>query len=304
MKRLSVLLTGVMVLAAPAVWSQVSPGIAIVSPPLPKTTAAAGKSPLAEVLLKSGETFTDVTTAVRSGRLSFGAARVLIIDSGALSHDNDRITKVLTEGKGLLAAFVEAGGVLVVFTHPDDPSRTFLPGRMQAHMTAESHGKRVAVTPDHPLVAGRHRLAPNDLGSRKGVLYPGLCYGLYRGLVPVVAYDRRGRYPVILEGSAGAGRVVLIHLSPARAFLTGTEDEKVSATLLVKNVVEYARQALAGKLPRTRPAKRVLEGTVFEDTNANGRRDPDEKPLAGVPVSDGEHASGKTGPDGRIVPGL
>lgn len=312
MRRLMITLLVVLVCAPGVARAQAPPRpgpamVAIVSPPMPKVgpdermALPAGKPPLAEVLENARENFIDVTGAVTAGRLSFGGANVLVIGSGALAADDGRIAKVLADGRDLLNGFVHAGGVLVVLTGLEDAGKlTFLPDGMSVGIESLGHNRRVTSQPDHPLIAGKHRLTERDLGDRKGVLYGGGCYGRYRGLKPLVAYDTRGRYPIVLEGVSGGGRVVLIHLRPDRASLTGTDDEKVSATLVMENLLGYLRSVLAGRAPAARPVERVLAGVVFEDTNGDGRKDPGEKPLTGVELTDGGVLV-RAGADGRYA---
>ena len=313
MRLLTMILT---MLAAAAAWGQESPRpepakpkavpVAIIAPsvtvlPGGLVTAtgsdapgAKSVTPLAELLRKLGEPFTDVTAPASAGKLDLAGTRALIVGAGALGENDGRIAKALWEDRRSVARFVEQGGVLVVFTAPSDVGTlAFLPGVTQASIETLSHPSRVTPLADHPLVAGRHVLAAHNLGAKPskagpGQLYPGGCYGVYMGLAPVVALDARGRYPILLDGAAGRGRVILIHLSPDRAFLFGAEDEKISAALIVENVLAVVRGTLAGDLVPPRPAPdRALRGKVFEDANGNGARDPGERTLSGLDVSDG-----------------
>ncbi|GAF90084.1 unnamed protein product, partial [marine sediment metagenome] len=184
-------------------WAQQPADLAVVSVPLPavdssgRAVPAAGKAPLAEMLKKAGEKFTDVTAAVRSGKLDFVGVKVLMIGSGALSADGARIANVLSDGKKLVTGFVEAGGVLVLFTDTNDAGELrFLPDTMAVRIESVAHDKRLPPSPEHPLLVGRHRLTAGDLGSRRGMLYRGGCFGSYDGLMAVVAWDARGRYPL------------------------------------------------------------------------------------------------------------
>ena len=294
----TILVVSVALVSASVVPAQRIPGIAVISPP-PARTDPTGSVPLARVLTRAGETFTDVTSAVRAGKLDLTSVKVLMVGSSALSHDGGRIANVLTDGRKLVTGFVEAGGVLVVFTGPVDAGKLgFLPDTMAARIEDTAHQRRLPVSPAHPLLVGRHRLTPRDLGSRPGTLYVGGCFGAYDGLAPIVAWDTRGRYPIILEGPAGAGRVLLIHLSPDRAFADGSPDEKVSATLLLENVLSYVQRLLARGGPKVKLTERVLRGVVFEDTDGDGRKDAAEKTLARAEVTDGA-ALVKTDGQGR-----
>ncbi|GAF87698.1 unnamed protein product, partial [marine sediment metagenome] len=100
------------------------------------------------------------------------------------------------------------------------------------------------------------------------------------------------------EGSAGKGRVILIHLSPDRAFLLGTADEKVSATLLVENLLSYLQKVRVGTAPEVTLTERVLRGVVFEDADGDGRKGAGEKTHPRAEVTDGA-ALVKTDAQGR-----
>ncbi len=284
--------TAPVAIIAPAV--TVLPGGFVTSVPS-NAPGAKSVSPLAELMRKLGEPFSDVTAETAAGRLDLSGTRALIIASGALGENEGRIGRALWDARRDVADFVEKGGVLVVFTAPGDAGAlAFLPGVTQASIEPLTHSSRVMPSPEHLLVAGRHTLAPHNLGAKPskpgpGALYPGGCYGVYMGLVPVVALDERGRYPILLDGAAGRGRVILIHLSPDRAFSFGAEDEKISATLIVENVLAVVHGTLGGDVvaPKPRP-DRAIRGTVFEDSNGNGVRDPGERALAGLDVSDGD----------------
>ena len=285
------MVSAAMVVSTSVGWAQRPPqtvveDIAVVSPP--PVTDPTGSPPLVDILTRTGEKFTDVTSAVRAGKLDLARVKVLMIGSGSLSHEGGRLADVLADGRKLLAGFVESGGVLVVFTGPTDVGKLrFLPDTMAARIVDVAHEKRTPVSPAHPLLLRRHRLTSRDLGGRRGTLYPGGCYGPYDGLAAVVAWDTHGRYPIILEGPSGRGRVLLIHLCPDRAFAQGTADEKVSATLLLENVLTYVREVLALRAPEVKLTERVLRGVVFEDTDGDGLKGPAEKVLTGAEVTDG-----------------
>ncbi|HUU42741.1 MAG TPA: hypothetical protein VMX57_03120, partial [Planctomycetota bacterium] len=236
-------------------------------------------------LFKDDEKLVDVSAVFRAGKLDFGDAKVLIIDAPALADDEGRLAKILADGKRLVEDFVTAGGVLVVFTgNVADVQLDFLPGKLAAGLLSQDHDRRVAVDPTHPLLGDPQKLTARDLGSVKGRLYPGGCYGYYEGLAPVVAYDRLGRCPVVLEASAGKGRVLLVHLSPVEALALGDADDKRAGERLLENLLDYIRRVLKGDVPPVKPFGRRLTLTVFEDVNADGRRDADEKPVANMLV--------------------
>ena len=283
--------------------------------------------------------FVDLTKDVAKGKLALGGARALFI--GSFAETVPEVKATLAGAAADIAAFVAGGGVLVVLAQPDEvsPTSPYLPAGLRAVRGDLDYDAPKLLGPAHPAFAG---LAATDLEAWEvdaGTWEYATGYrGAYdtfadvAGFVTLAARDASGAYPAVLEGTSGAGRVILCQLAVDEVALKPALPEQAKAAkALLKNLVDYA-VTVAGAGPRTPAAAAVgvaagaesataeepgtaapppaprawkakaarVKVTVFEDTDGDGVLDPGEPPMTGLPVTIGREIY-LSGADGTVT---
>lgn len=117
---------------------------------------------------------------------------------------------------GALTQYVSRGGLLVhLAQRPEvEPQPPFLTQEMEAHRLGPEISEVFLLAADHPLIAG---LEEEGLSTLSATPQISRAFTQPRGFQVILAADRLGHYPVLMEGALGRGRIVLSALSLDRA---------------------------------------------------------------------------------------
>ena len=117
---------------------------------------------------------------------------------------------------GALTQYVSRGGLLVhLAQRPEvEPQPPFLTEEMEAYRLGPDISQVFFLAADHPLMSG---LVEESLSTLSATPQISRAFTQPRGFQVVLAADRLGHYPVLMEGTLGRGRMVLSALSLDRA---------------------------------------------------------------------------------------
>ena len=141
-------------------------------------------------------------------------ADMIVFGSEASASDAYRTYKETYAGA--LAQYVSRGGLLVhLAQRPEvEPQPPFLVQEMEAHRLGPEISEVFLLATDHPLMSG---LEGERLSTLSATPQISRAFTQPRGFQVVLAADRLGHYPVLMEGALGHGRMVLSALSLDRA---------------------------------------------------------------------------------------
>jgi len=247
---------------------------------------------LGDCLTSAALAWRDLSEAVREGRLDLRDLDVFVV--GSFATDDAAILDTLAKSTDTLNAFVRNGGMVVVLSQADQTLANEPWLEPPARLTRCDHDYTTAVllNPGHPLFTSPVNIAGAFAGWR-GMALSWESISDCSGVGILAAENTDGRYPCMVETGWGQGRALILTIPFDKAFTKGNDATRRLAVALAQNLYAYARMVKRGQAPpvsvfvRSDAYHHPIEGVVFRDSNSNGVRDPSERGIADVGVSDG-----------------
>ena len=253
---------------------------------------------LGQLLSDVGQVYVDKTSQVQDGQpIMLRGFDTFIVGSFCTQQEN--IRSGLVSAASTLEQFVNEGGTVVVLTQADQTvaQESWLRPPAKVVRGDPDFDQVFRVQPGHPLFTSPESISDADLQGwtyTAKVTWPTSWESLVGFEQVAVLAGNDALDPTlasIVETGWGRGRVLFLSLAPDKARDIGNAQAKAQAPRLMRNILRYARQAKAGRLPPVAlfqggGRKGLITGRVFADLDANGLQDPGEPGIAGVGVSD------------------